>query len=271
MFPRSKSEIQRSPPSFLNELLFDKRKSSPTSSPSSESSSPSSPNNHHHHHHQMESEMNTNEDNIKQMEEEERCKGYVQLLSTAQIRPWVKRYLYLSRDTLYIFKTHKDKKPILSIATGAIYRIERIEKWHKKREYCFCVKSYGRTLIISVENLDILGEWISGLEQSIKDCAIDGLSGAFTHLLNAMQGDEIRFGTELLKVMQNTVHQWSNNVNTFSTDVRRITQYMIKETNEKRNEDDKKLELEENTKAWQIDYKNVTLGKKIAEGFFGEV
>jgi len=55
-----------------------------------------------------------------------RLKGYVNQRTNSHLRTWVRRYLGLTQDTLYIFKNAKDKKAISDIECASIYRVDRV-------------------------------------------------------------------------------------------------------------------------------------------------
>jgi hypothetical protein len=68
--------------------------------------------------------------------------------------------------------------------------------------------------------------WINKLENSMKECALDGVSHSFKYLLNANKGDELNFARIILEKMSEEVPSWSNKT-TMNTDLKRIMQQII--------------------------------------------
>jgi len=112
-----------------------------------------------------------------------------------------------------------------------------------------------------------MDNFIKALEESMRDCALDGVTISFKHLLNAYKGDEMRFAQTILEKMREEVPQWLN-CYTMNTDIKRLMQKMIKDVVEKPS---RRLSLDEKVQPWQIDYSSIKIGDKIAEGHFGEV
>jgi hypothetical protein len=205
-----------------------------------------------------------------------RLKGVLNQLTTSQIKPWSKRMMYLTQDTLSVFKSKEHKKPLATIECGSIYRVEQLPHYYKKKEFCMAVRTYGRTYIFSADSQKDLTHWITCIEASIRDCALDGVTYSFQHLLNSFDGDEMKFATVILERMQQHVPKWTSFGN-FQTDIRRYLLYMqshfktdpTKDKHEQESEEEGLLE--EKVEPWQIDFNTLKLGKKIAEGYFGEV
>ena len=59
-------------------------------------------------------------------------KGYLYQLTSSNLFTWVKRYCCLTQDTLFVFKTNKDKRAITDIASASIYRVEAVRRRKKK-------------------------------------------------------------------------------------------------------------------------------------------
>jgi serine/threonine protein kinase len=97
---------------------------------------------------------------------------------------------------------------------------------------------------------------------------LENIRIAFQNLVIAMNGNELKSAVSCLKVIQKV--GWNDNTATFSIDMRRAIHDIIKEASIDE-VDTQQIELEEKTDAWQVDFECLKLGKKIAEGFFGEV
>ncbi|KAL0480807.1 hypothetical protein AKO1_006924 [Acrasis kona] len=77
----------------------------------------------------------------------------------------------------------------------------------------------------------------------------------------------MKFATIILEKLQQQVPQWSN-FQSFQTDIKRYLQYMQQHY---KSDDVEASQLEDRCEPWQIEYSTLKLGKKIAEGYFGEV
>ncbi len=215
--------------------------------------------------------MDNNQHHSAQLSELQQFESHVQLLTTSQLRPWVKRYLVLRNNSLMVFKSTKDERTMIQIYCGSIFQIQKLHKWNKRREFSFQVQSFGRTVVYSVDSEPLLDRWLSSIGASIKSCAILGLETSMSHILSALNNDQAKFCEEVLSCMRRTVHPWKN-VHTFTTDVRRTLQSCARKGWGKSQDDNvEKLDIEDRTEPWQIPYENLILGKKIAEGFYGEV
>lgn len=183
--------------------------------------------------------------------------------------PWVKRYVALTQDTLYLFKSPNNKRAFSFLEMASIYRVEPIginnsknsQRYsYKKRNFCFAIRSYGKAYMFSAESEQDFIEWINQIEKSMKDCVIESVIHSFRHLLNTHSGDAIKFGETVLQKMKLVVPSWSASQQQMNRDMLDVLSI------QKRDE----IEFIPLNK-WEIDFTQLIIEKKIAEGAFGEV
>ncbi len=193
--------------------------------------------------------------------------------------PWSKRYVALTQDTIYLFKSPQDKKAFGFIECASIYRIEPMHSPHpqqqtnlytyKKRNFCFSIRTYARSYMFSCESEMEMKEWIRELERSMRDCISESMIHSFRHLLNSHHDDSQLFLSTIFEKMALVNTKWSMNRREFIQD---LEQYVVSQQSQLGSGNTTpRMTSPLSFSKFEIDYKELVVEKKIAEGAFGEV